>query len=62
MAADFLPQPRTEEEAQAYLNREVRKLFGSGEWYHGTVISIDTEIEDEQGKVEEGIFFAIRWV
>ena len=62
MAAGFLSQPRTGEEAQAYLNREVRKLFGNGEWCNGRVFSIDTEIEDEWGNVEEGIFFAVRWV
>jgi hypothetical protein len=64
MSANFLPEPRTEEEAQAYLGRELKKLFGNGEvqTYTGKVISIDTEIEDENENIERGIFFAVRWV
>jgi hypothetical protein len=55
-----LSEPRTLEEAQAYVGKEFWKFFAeTRQWYRGIVKNIDTVVENEAGEEEQGIFFRV---
>lgn len=58
--APRVQEPRTVAEAQAYIGRDFKKFFAETQSeYAGKVVDIDTEVENDQGLEEVGLFYRV---